>query len=94
VEKVSLVAEADYRNVVIFPEKFDGFMLGSTVLTRKSLRDRSGFRAPRIYATGASPVVLFRKSDGTVKIYWGGADTYNISSASTATLCCARGLID
>ena len=24
VERISLITEADYRNVVIFPEKFDG----------------------------------------------------------------------
>ena len=35
VERVSLITQADYRNVVIFPEKFEGSMPGLTVPIRK-----------------------------------------------------------
>jgi len=54
VERFSLITEADYRNVVIFPEKFDGFMPGLTVLIRKSPPGQSGFPILRIYAIGAN----------------------------------------
>jgi len=54
VERVSLITEADYRNVVIFPEKFDGSTPGLTVLIRKSRPGQSGFLILRIYAIGAN----------------------------------------
>jgi predicted GH43/DUF377 family glycosyl hydrolase len=50
VERIALITQADYRNVVLFPRKFDGRYV--------------------VFACGAIP-----EEDGTVKIYWGGADS-------------------
>src|SRR5690242_14753300 len=55
VERISLITEADYRNVVIFPEKFNGLYAGWTGPIRKSPRGPFGFRILRISAFGASP---------------------------------------
>src|SRR5205823_10583811 len=55
VEKVSLITEADYRNVVIFPEKLTDCMPGLTVRIRKSLPGQSGFPILRICFSWANP---------------------------------------
>src|SRR5580700_3853518 len=54
VERFSLITEADYRNVVIFPEKFDGLYAGWTVRIPKSPPGPSGFLIRRTCAFGAS----------------------------------------
>ena len=55
VERVALITEADYRNIVLFPEK-DRRPLSSgwTGRTATSPRGRSGSAIPRTSSTGAS----------------------------------------
>ena len=51
-ESVALITEADYRNVVIFPEKFDGLYARLDVRIRKSLPGPSGYPFLRICVSG------------------------------------------
>jgi len=54
VDRVSLITQADYRNVVIFPESLMDSMPGLTVPIRQSPLGPSGFPILRIYVFGAN----------------------------------------
>ena len=58
VERISLITEADYRNVVISRKSSTGSMRGWTVPIRKSPLGQSGFRILRTCAFGANPSSL------------------------------------
>jgi len=55
VERLSLITQADYRNAVIFPEKFDGLYARLDRPHSKCCHGPSGFPIRRIFASGASP---------------------------------------
>ena len=54
VKRVSLITQADHRNVVIFPENLTASMPGLTGLIRKSLLGQSGFPILLICVFGAN----------------------------------------
>jgi len=77
VERISLITEAAYRNVAIFPERIDG-------LYARLDRPHSEIApwsiwisySPDLHYWGDAQLCgAVAESDGAVKIYWGGADT-------------------
>ena len=130
IERVSLITQADYRNVVIFPEKFNGlyarldrphseispwsiwitfspdlvmdgsvYRLGvalhdlndpakvigvgdSWILQPEDPWELTGYVHNVVFSCAAVP-----EQDGSIKIYWGGADTVMcVGEAKTADL--------
>jgi predicted GH43/DUF377 family glycosyl hydrolase len=55
VERVSLITEADHRNIVIFPEKFDGLYARLDRPHSEIAPGPSGFPILRIYVFGENP---------------------------------------
>ena len=55
VERFSLITEADYRNVVIFPKNSTDYMRASTDRILKSIRGRYGSVIHPICVIGAIP---------------------------------------